>query len=155
MAVTLTDLFLKCHAIRTGDLDLGIVGTDMYLELTDSDPNVIVLHDALNFGQCKLALGVPMAGRFASINSLEQLRDMPEWTAETPLRVVTGYHNIATRFFKEKGFKHVVMLSADGALEAAPAMGSADIILDLVSLFIPSIISIVSHVSLLCYYVNM
>jgi hypothetical protein len=29
--------------------------------------------------------------------------------------------------------KHVVLLSADGALEAAPAMGSADIILDLVS----------------------
>jgi hypothetical protein len=74
-----------------------------------------------------------MAGRFSAIETLEQLRDMPEWTAETPLRVVTGYHNIATRFFKEKGFKHVVMLSADGALEAAPAMGSADIILDLVS----------------------
>ena len=49
-------------------------------------------------------------------------------------RVVTGYHNIAKRFFAEKGFKHVVLLSADGALEAAPAMGSADIILDLVSI---------------------
>jgi ATP phosphoribosyltransferase len=43
------------------------------------------------------------------------------------------YHNVARHFFKEKGFKHVVLLSADGALEAAPAMGSADIILDLVS----------------------
>ena len=43
------------------------------------------------------------------------------------------YFNVAKRFFKEQGFKHVVMMSADGALEAAPAMGSADIILDLVS----------------------
>ena len=57
---------------------------------------------------------------------------MPEWSETNPLRVVTGYHNIARRFFKEKGFEHVVLLSADGALEAAPLMGSADIILDLV-----------------------
>lgn len=61
---------------------------------------------------------------------------MPDWTAETPLRVVTGYHNIAKRFFAKHGFKHVVLMSADGALEAAPAMGSADIILDLVGAII-------------------
>lgn len=58
---------------------------------------------------------------------------MPEWTETNPLRVVTGYHNVARTFFTEKGFEHVVLLSADGALEAAPLMGTADIILDLVS----------------------
>lgn len=72
------------------------------------------------------------SGKYASVTTLEQLRNMP-WTPETPLRVVTGYHNIARRFFNQHGFKYVVLLSADGALEAAPAMGSADIILDLVS----------------------
>lgn len=45
----------------------------------------------------------------------------------------TGYHSIANRFFAEHNFKHVALLTADGALEAAPAMGCADIILDLVS----------------------
>lgn len=48
--------------------------------------------------------------------------------------MVTGYHNVARKFFTEKGFEHVVLLSADGALEAAPLMGTADIILDLVTL---------------------
>jgi ATP phosphoribosyltransferase len=72
--------------LRSGDLDLGIVGTDMFLELADQDPDVIMLHDALNFGQCKLALGIPMAGKYANVNTLEQLRSMPDWTAETPLR---------------------------------------------------------------------
>ncbi len=72
--------------LRTRDLDLGIVGTDMYLELTDGDPNVIVLHEALNFGQCKLALGVPMGGKYSSVATLDDLRNMPDWTAETPLR---------------------------------------------------------------------
>ena len=57
---------------------------------------------------------------------------MPDWTERTPLRVVTGYHNVARQFFADKGFENVVLLSADGALEAAPLMGTADIILDLV-----------------------
>ena len=63
---------------------------------------------------------------------------MPGWTETQPLRVVTGYHNIARRFFEMNKFEHVVLLSADGALEAAPLMGSADIILDLVSAFVPA-----------------
>ena len=70
---------------------------------------------------------------YADINTLDQLRSMPEWSESNPLRVVTGYQNVARKFFQEKGFEHVVLLSADGALEAAPLMGSADIILDLVS----------------------
>lgn len=57
---------------------------------------------------------------------------MPDWTETNPLRVVTGYHNVARNFFAQHGFEHVVLLSADGALEAAPLMGTADIILDLV-----------------------
>jgi len=59
---------------------------------------------------------------------------MPEWTETNPLRVVTGYHNVARDFFSRQSFEHVVLLSADGALEAAPLMGTADIILDLVQL---------------------
>ena len=46
---------------------------------------------------------------------------------------VTDWQCLLCRFFSEKGFEHIVLLSADGALEAVPAMGAADIILDLVS----------------------
>ena len=48
-----------------------------------------MIHEALNFGHCHLALGVPMGGRFAGVESLEDLRALG-WTAEQPLRVVTG-----------------------------------------------------------------
>lgn len=119
--------------LRYGDIDLGIVGYDMFVELGEEDSELVVVHDSLDFGKCHLALGVPMGGKFADINSLEALRDMPDWTAATPLRVVTGYHSLARRFFESRGFKHVALLAADGALEASPAMGCADIILDLVS----------------------
>lgn len=66
---------------------------------------------------------------------------MPEWSETNPLRVVTGYHNVARKFFTEKGFEHVVLLSADGALEAAPLMGTADIILDLVCESAPNMLA--------------
>ena len=171
------------------DLDLGIVGRDMFEEIAAGSPDLIILHNALDFGHCHLALGVPTSGRFAGVDSLQvrqdmagsvtnsylqlhqevqltmnrtashagaeaapsmllaarsasfrartltcaqALRDMPEWSVEHPLRVVTGYQSIARRFFADAGFEHVVLLAADGALEAHPAMGSADIILDLV-----------------------
>lgn len=76
--------------MRLGDIDLGIVGYDMFVELSEGDSDLVVVHEALNFGHCHLALGVPAGGKFTDISTLEQLRDMPCWTSETPLRVVTG-----------------------------------------------------------------
>jgi hypothetical protein len=51
--------------------------------------DLVVVHEALGFGHCHLALGVPMGGKYANVTNLEQLRAM-EWTEEQPLRVVTG-----------------------------------------------------------------
>ena len=68
-----------------------------------------------------------------AVHHLQDLKKVDLWSETRPMRVVTGYANIARRFFADHGFDHVVLLSGDGALEAAPAMGSADIILDLVS----------------------
>ena len=59
-------------------------------EIGDGDSDLVVVHEALNFGHCHLALGVPNGGKFAGIDNMQQLRDMDCWTAETPLRVVTG-----------------------------------------------------------------
>ena len=35
-----------------GDVDIGIVGYDMFAEIADQDPGLVVLHDALKFGRC-------------------------------------------------------------------------------------------------------
>jgi len=43
-------------------------------EIADSDPGLVVLHDALDFGKCHLGLGVPTGGKWADINSVEELR---------------------------------------------------------------------------------
>ena len=45
----------------------------------------MVLHEALQFGACHLALGVPMTGRFSHVATLDDLRAMP-WSEQQPLR---------------------------------------------------------------------
>jgi ATP phosphoribosyltransferase len=124
-----TDVVRK---LTYGDVDIGFVGHDMVAEIGDDNEELLIIHDSLGYGRCHLALGVPATGKFAAVNSIDDLKNMG-WSEDKPLRVVTGYHNIAKKYFEKIGMEHVELLSADGALEAAPAMGCADIILDLVS----------------------
>jgi ATP phosphoribosyltransferase len=114
-----------------GNMDLGIVGYDLFAEVAgEVADDLIVVHDSLNFGHCRLSVAVPT--QWSDISSLGDLRQA-SWSENRPLRVVTGYLSLAKRFFEQSGFEHVKLTTADGALEAAPAMGTADCILDLVS----------------------
>lgn len=119
--------------LLSGDLDIGIVGFDTVSEYGQGNEELIIVHDALDYGDCRLSLAIPKYGIFENINSLKELALMSQWTAEKPLRVATGFTYLGPKFMKENGLKHVVFSTADGALEAAPAMGIADAILDLVS----------------------
>ncbi|MBA0726964.1 hypothetical protein Golax_002752 [Gossypium laxum] len=119
--------------LLSGDLDLGIVGLDTVSEYGRGDEDLIIVHDALKYGDCRLSLAIPKYGIFENINSLKELGQMPRWTVDRPLRVATGFTYLGPKFMQENGLKHVIFSTADGALEAAPAMGIADAILDLVS----------------------
>lgn len=123
-----TDVVRK---LLSGDIDIGIVGYDMLREIGDEDDELVVVHDALGFGFCHLAIAVPSS--WEDINSLPELLSDKRWSKDRPLRVVTAYMNLAERFFGDLGFENIELFTADGALEAAPAMGAADCILDLVS----------------------
>ncbi|XP_057843437.1 ATP phosphoribosyltransferase 2, chloroplastic [Cryptomeria japonica] len=119
--------------LLSGDLDLGIVGYDTVCEFGQGDEDLILVHDALNYGECHLSIAIPKYGIFENISSMDELGAMPQWTADRPLRIATGFTYLGPKFAKEKGLKYVKFSTADGALEAAPAMGIADAILDLVS----------------------
>ncbi|WCJ18461.1 ATP phosphoribosyltransferase chloroplastic [Euphorbia peplus] len=117
----------------SGDLDLGIVGLDIVSEYGQGDEDLILVHDALEYGDCRLSIAIPKYGIFENVNSMKELAQMPQWTVEKPLRIATGFTYLGPKFMKDHGLKHVTFSTADGALEAAPAMGIADAILDLVS----------------------
>ncbi|KAM1537428.1 hypothetical protein PS1_002363 [Malus domestica] len=119
--------------LLSGDLDLGIAGFDTVSEYGEGNEDLIIVHDALDYGDCRLSLAIPKYGIFENINSLTELAQMPQWNKEKPLRVATGFTYLGPKFMKDNGLNHVSFSTADGALEAAPAMGIADAILDLVS----------------------
>ncbi|ONM55801.1 ATP phosphoribosyltransferase 2 chloroplastic [Zea mays] len=107
--------------LQSGDLDLGVVGFDIVSEYGNGNEDLVVVHDALEFGHCRLSLAVPKEGIFENIHTMEDLLKMTEWTEERPLRVVTGFGYRLSRLIHVANFLPPVK------------MGMADAIVDLVS----------------------
>lgn len=112
-------------SVRDGSVDLGITGLDMVAERQGDNGAVLTLHDALNFGHCRLALAVPE--EWEHVQSVQDLAALPE-----PLRVATKFPRLTGEFLERHGLRFA-LIHAEGTLEAAPAIGYADLIADLVS----------------------
>ena len=118
--------------VRDGDTDLGIVGYDKIAEYRGTNNNVVIIHEALGYSHCHLAVAVPED--WADISTIDDLAQMAQSRhSKRPLRIVTKYPRLAEAFLKRHQVEPYHMLHADGALEAAPQMGTADFIVDLVS----------------------
>lgn len=118
--------------VRDGIVDLGIVGFDMVVEYRGRADEVVIIHDALGYGHCHLSIAVPET--WTEVNSISDLAALAATcNPQRPLRVVSKYERQTTVFLDRQGVKPYRILHADGALEAAPQMGSADFIVDLVS----------------------
>lgn len=118
--------------VRDGDVDLGIVGFDTVVEHRGTGDDVVILHDALGYGRCRLSVAVPE--EWGEVNSVSDLAALARSrSAGRPIRIVSKYERQTTTFLEQHQIKPYRLLHADGALEAAPQMGSADFIVDLVS----------------------
>jgi ATP phosphoribosyltransferase len=140
-------------SVRDGSVDFGITGIDVIEERTplfsphsrpiENQPDlrvgmgrewgdergVLILHEALGFGVCALTVAVPEG--WEDVQSVADLAVRAR-TLGHPLRVATKYPNLAGRFLSARGIPHT-LISAEGTLETAPAIGYADLIADLVS----------------------
>lgn len=118
--------------VRDGDMDLGIVGFDTVVEHRGPHNEVVIIHDALGFGHCRLSIAVPEA--WEDVHSVADLAELATSRRNSrPIRVVSKYERQTTAFLEKHHITPYRLLHADGALEAAPQMGSADFIVDLVS----------------------
>lgn len=116
-------------SVAAGDMDLGITGYDTLLESLDGDlSSIVIIHESLGFGDCQLVIAVP-----EEWDDVATLADLQAKASREPLRVATKHVNSTRRFFAENGLESIRIVSADGALEAAPAIGYADFIADLMS----------------------
>ena len=120
--------------VADGTVDLGITGLDIVSEREENGKKVILLHDDLGYGHCDLALAVP--DTWIDADSLADITDIALEFRETKgrdLRVATGFPNLTRQFLLENGVPCFAIVAASGAVEAAPAMGYAEIIADLTS----------------------
>ena len=116
-------------SVRNGSVEFGISGLDVIEEYRGEQNQILVLHDELNFGQCSLNLAVPE--EMESVTDMNSLREYSSTLAK-PLKVATKFSNLTGKFLDKHNIPHQ-LISAEGTLETAPAIGYADIISDLVS----------------------
>jgi ATP phosphoribosyltransferase len=98
--------------VRHGAADLGIVGKDILLEQGADG-----LYEPLDLGiaRCRLMTAGPVG-----------------WTGGAArIRVATKFTNIARRYFSQQGV-HAEVIKLYGAMELAPLMNLADLIVDIV-----------------------
>ncbi len=116
-------------SVAAGDVDLGITGYDALYETVDAaSESVVVIHDALGYGECALVLAVP-----EDWDDVQSMPDLARRAAQSPLRVATKYERSVRRFLSAAGVEDVRVVIADGALESAPIVGYADFIADISS----------------------
>jgi ATP phosphoribosyltransferase len=116
-------------SVRDGSVEFGVSGLDVIEERRGDNGQILVLHDNLNYGFCSLNLAVPES--WETVTNMQQLKEYST-AMERTLRVATKYPVLTSRFLGAQGIR-AELISAEGTLETAPAIGYADMISDLVS----------------------
>ncbi|MFZ4814220.1 MAG: ATP phosphoribosyltransferase [Phototrophicaceae bacterium] len=118
------------YKVADGTAHLGITGVDVVHEY--GDDRLLTVHDNLEYGHCKLLVAVPEA--WVDVETVADLTDIALDIRENQnrnLRVATTYSYSARKFLHEQGIHHFTIVKAEGAIEAAPTLGYADVIVDL------------------------
>ena len=118
------------HSVRDGSVDFGITGRDIYLERKDENGNILELHKRLGFSHCSLNVILPQS--WGEVNSLADLSIM-EASLKRPLKVASKFPNLTRKFFEQNSGVQFKVIQSEGALEIAPTVGYADLIVDIVS----------------------
>jgi ATP phosphoribosyltransferase len=120
--------------VQEGSVDLGITGYDVFAEESIGYQHLSAIYPQLGFGRCELVLAVPDS--WIDIVTMADLADLTldfRQHKRRNLRLVTKYPNLTRKWLHQHQIVHFTLVDANGALEAAPKMGYADMIADVSS----------------------
>lgn len=118
------------YKVADGTAQLGITGYDIVYE--HPDENIVIIYDKLGYGGCSLVTAVPEA--WVDVENMADLAEVALDFRETKgrnIRIATKYQHSAREFLHRHGIHHFTLVKAEGAIEAAPTLGYADMIVDL------------------------
>lgn len=118
--------------VAAGRVHLGVTGLDLAHENIPDFADKIAFEAPLGFGFADVIVGVPEA--WFDVESMDDLGAVAgQFRAlyGRPMKVATKYVNITNRHFRQHGIDLYRIIESLGATEAAPAAGSADIIVDI------------------------
>lgn len=118
--------------VAEGDIDIGITGLDLVREQRGDDDSILLIYDDLGFWRVELTFAVPQT--WIDVNSIGDLADLAVELRDQnhPLRIATKFPNLVRRFCYSNGINTFRLVPSQGATEAAPGLGYADIIADIV-----------------------
>ncbi len=118
------------YSVRDGSVDFGITGRDIFLEKQDDKGQILELHKSLGFAHCTINVITPNS--WSEIGSTSDLKKMMDELGR-PLKIATKFPNLTQNFLAERNDLDFNLIAAEGALEIAPTVGYADLIVDIVS----------------------
>lgn len=119
--------------VRNGDADAGITGFDILSEMRQEGDDLVVVAADLGYSHGQLAIAVPE--EWIDVRNLTDLAEVALEFRERGrvLRIATTFPSLTRQFLFQQGITYFQVVQAEGGLEAAPTLGYADIIVDLVS----------------------
>ena len=118
--------------LALGAVHLGITGEDLVREMIADADREVVFIDQLGFGFANVAVAVPQA--WIDVRSMADLDDVAtafRLKHNRKMRLATKYANLTRTFFADHGIVDYLIVESLGATEAAPAAGTAELIVDI------------------------
>jgi ATP phosphoribosyltransferase len=115
-----------------GAVHLGVTGEDLVREMIPDADRQVVFVDQLGFGFANVAVAVPQA--WIDVRNMADLDDVAtafRLKHERKMRLATKYANLTRSFFADHGVVDYRIVESSGATEAAPAAGTAELIVDI------------------------
>ncbi len=118
--------------LAQGAVHIGLTGEDLIREVIPNADERVVFVEGLGFGHANVVVAVPQA--WIDVQGMADLDDVAtafRLKHHRKMRLATKYANLTRNFFSAQGVTDYRIVESSGATEAAPAAGTAELIVDI------------------------